>query len=299
MSKRRDLFVLLFFLLTLFLLFYLITGLFAPRDSLSKLNLGGGDKVALVKISGPIYSPYPVLDQLEKIEGNASIKAILLRLETPGGAVGASQEIYRKLAYLRDEKHLPIVASMGNVAASGGYYIALGADTIVANPGTITGSIGVIAEFPVYGRLLEKIGVEMEVVKSGKFKDTGSPNRPMTAEEKAYIQGVIDDSYQQFVGAVAAERRLSPQQAELLADGRVYTGRQALQHGLVDVLGGQDEALNLAGKLAGISGTPRLVEFHRKRLTLLDLIFGDLEEILFLRLGLFCPLKYELPRNFR
>ena len=298
MSRRRDLFVLLFLLLALVLFFYLITGLLSPPEGLDGLGVPGGEKVALVEIFGPIYNPHPILEQLKKIEDDSGVKAILLRLETPGGGVAASQEIYARLANLRDHKELPIVASMGGVAASGGYYVALGADTIMANPGTLTGSIGVIAEFPTYGKLFEKIGVEFEVVKSGKFKDTGSPHRPLTGEERQYLQSVIDDSYQQFLAAVAEERQIDVKKAELLADGRVYTGRQAQTLGLVDLLGGMEDALKLAGEMGGIEGEPRLVEFRHRRLTMLDLIFGDLEEILFLRLGLTAPLKYEMPQNY-
>lgn len=298
MSRRRDLFVLLFLLLALVLFFYLITGLLSPPAGFDGLGVPGGEKVALVEIFGPIYNPHPILEQLKKIEDDSGVKAILLRLETPGGGVAASQEIYARLAYLRDQKEIPIVASMGGVAASGGYYVALGADTIMANPGTLTGSIGVIAEFPTYGKLFEKIGINFEVIKSGKFKDTGSPHRPLTGEERQYLQSVIDDSYQQFLAAVVEERQIDVKKAELLADGRVYTGRQAQALGLVDLLGGMDQALKLAGELGGIEGEPRLVEFRRPRLSLFDILFGDLEEILYLRLGLAEPLKYEMPRNY-
>lgn len=298
MSRRRDLFVLLVFLLAFFLFFYLVFDALTPKSALDDLSLGGGSKVGLIQLIGPIYNSRPILDQLDKMEESSSIKAILVRLETPGGGVAASQEIYQKLAHLRDEKNIPIIASMGGVAASGGYYISLGADTIVANPGTTTGSIGVLAEIPVYGALLKKIGVEVEVIKSGKFKDTGSPHRALTPEEKKYLQGWVDDTYQQFVETVAAERGMDLQQVELLADGRVYTGRQALKLGLVDILGSMDDALRIAGELGGITGKPRLVKLEKKKLTLLDFLLGDIEEIIFLQLGMAIPLKYEMPRTF-
>jgi protease-4 len=289
------LYVLLFFLLALFLFFYFAFGIFTPSDSLTELNLGGGDKIGLVKIIGPIYDARPILDQLDKVEEIPSIKGILLRLDTPGGGVAASQEIYQKLRYLRDEKQIPIVASMGSVAASGGYYVALGADTIMANPGTVTGSIGVIGQFPEYAQLLKKIGVEVQVVKSGEFKDTGSPSRPLTQADKAYLQNLIMDIYRQFLDAIVAERNISLERVEQLADGRVYTGRQAEELELIDLIGTYDDALRLVGKMAGISGKPRLVELQRKKMTLLDFVFGDLEEMLFLRWGLSIPLRYELP----
>jgi len=298
LNRRRDLFVLLFFLLFFFLFIYLIFGLITPSDSLDDLSLSGGEKVALIKIVGGIYDSKPILAQLDKIEESKAVKAVVLRLETPGGAVAASQEIYRKLKYLRDEKGIPIVASMGNVAASGGYYVALGADTIIANPGTITGSIGVIASIFQYQRLFEKLGVSVETVKSGKFKDTGSPFRGMTGEEREYLQSLIDDTYDQFVHAVAEGRNLEVAEVELLADGRVYTGRQAKELGLIDLLGGLDEAVQIAGELGGISGKPQVVELAKKKLTLLDILLGDLEEIIFLKLGLATPLKYELPQSF-
>jgi len=298
LNRRRDLFVLLFFLLFFFLFIYLIFGLITPSDSLDDLSLSGGEKVALIKIVGGIYDSKPILSQLDKIEESKAVKAVVLRLETPGGAVAASQEIYRKLKYLRDEKGIPIVASMGNVAASGGYYVALGADTIIANPGTITGSIGVIASIFQYQRLFEKLGVGVETVKSGKFKDTGSPFRGMTGEEREYLQSLIDDTYDQFVHAVAEGRNLEVAEVELLADGRVYTGRQAKELGLIDILGGLDEAIQVAGELGGISGKPQVVELAKKKLTLLDILLSDLEEIIFLKLGLAIPLKYELPQGF-
>lgn len=295
MSKRRDLFVLLFLLLILVLFFYLSFGVFTPGGEKDETSYtGGGDKVGLVEVTGPIYVSKSVLDQLDRVEHNPSIKAVLLRLETPGGGVAASQEIYQRLAYLRDTKHIPIVASMGGVAASGGYYIALGSDTIMADPGTITGSIGVIGEWPVWDRLADKLGVKFEVVKSGKFKDVPSPLRPLGTEERDYMQSLIDDMYHQFVQAVATERHLEVARVELLADGRVYTGRQAKDNGLIDLLGSPDDALRLAGKLGGISGTPRLLKLKREKLTALDLVFGDLQEMVVTHLGLLSPLRYEL-----
>ncbi len=295
MSRRKDLYVLLVFFLALFLFFYFAFGVFSPSDSFTELNLGGGDKIALVKIIGPIYDARPILDQLIKVEEIPSIKGILLRLDTPGGGVAASQEIYQKLRYLRDEKKIPIVASMGSVAASGGYYVALGADTIMANPGTVTGSIGVIGQFPEYARLLKKIGVDVQVVKSGEFKDTGIPSRPLTQADRAYLQNLIMDIYHQFLDAIVAERKISLARVEQLADGRVYTGRQAQELELIDLIGTYDDALKLVGEMAGISGKPRLVELQRKKKTLLDFVFGDLEEMLFLRWGLSVPMRYELP----
>ncbi len=299
MNRRRDIVILLLFLFFFFIVIYLIFGAFSPGDSFEDLSLGGGDKVAVIKIIGGIYDPQPILEQLEKIEENSSVKAVVLRLETPGGSVAASQEIYRKLASLRDELEIPIVASMGNIAASGGYYVAMGADTIIANPGTITGSIGVIFSIPQYYELFEKIGIGSEVIKSGRFKDTGSPFRSMNDAEKDYLQALIDDSYEQFIETVAEERNLDIEKVKLLADGRVFTGRQAKKQNLIDILGGYDDAIDLAGELGGISGKPRVVNMEKKRkLTIFDLLFGDIKEILYLQMGLSVPLRYEMPQNF-
>ncbi|MCX6639577.1 MAG: signal peptide peptidase SppA [bacterium] len=298
MSRRNDLLILLIFVACFFVALYLIFGLFTPRSAFDNLSTGSGSRIALLQIVGPIYNPQPILDQLNKIEDSDGIKALLLRLDTPGGGVAAAQEIYSKLVYLRDEKKIPIVASMGSVAASGGYYIAVGADTIIANPGTITGSIGVIADLFNYSKLAEKIGLQLDVIKSGKFKDTGNPYRQITGEEREYLQGLIDDSYHQFVETVARERNMKVEDVELLADGRVYTGRQAKESGLIDLLGGYDDAVKLAAGLGGIKGKPRVVELKKdKKLTLYDLLFGDLQEIAYFNFGIALPLKYELPRR--
>jgi protease-4 len=281
--------------LVLALFFYMSFGVFSPsRDGSDSGYKGGGDKVGLVEIIGPIYNSKPILEQLDKVENNPSIKAILLRLETPGGGVAASQEVYQRLVYLRDTKHIPIVASMGGVAASGGYYIALGTDTIMANPGTITGSIGVIGAYAVWDKLAEKIGIKFETVKSGKFKDVPSPNRPLSEEERSYMQSLIDDMYHQFIAVVSKERNLDLAKVELLADGRVYTGQQAQGNGLIDLIGTPDDALRLAGKMAGISGKPTVIELRKKKLTALDLLLGDVEEMAVTHLGILAPLRYEL-----
>ncbi len=296
MSRRRDVIILLFFLVFFFFTLYLLFGTFTTGDSFGDLDLSGGDKVALIKITGGIYNPEPILDQIEEIEESTAIKAVVLRLETPGGSVAASQEVYAGLARLRDETGIPIVASMGNIAASGGYYVAMGADTIFASPGTITGSIGVILSFPQYHELLDKIGFGSVVVKSGKFKDTGSPLRSIESAERDYLQALIDDTYHQFVETVAEERQLDVDTVELLADGRVYTGRQAHEHDLIDLLGGLNDAIELAGILGGISGKPEVVSLaRREKLTLFDLLFGDLNEVLVQKLGMATPLKYEMP----
>jgi len=209
----------------------------------------------------------------ETLADNSSVKAILLRVDTPGGGVAASQEIYEEVKSIRDSGK-PVVVSMGSLAASGGYYVSCGATRIVANPGTITGSIGVIAMFPNYEKLMGKIGLDMNVIKSGEYKDSGSPFRPMTEQDRKYFQGVVDDSYQQFLDVVSKERKLDIDKLKRFADGRVFTGQQALKLGLVDTLGSFEDAVSIAAKLGGISGKPVVVEERRMR-SLSDLIFGD------------------------
>jgi protease IV len=234
---------------------------------------GGGAKVAVVSLTGTIISSGSIIAALQNLADNRSVKAIVLRVDSPGGGVAASQEIYEEVKSIRDSVK-PIVVSMGSIAASGGYYISCAATRIVANPGTITGSIGVIAMFPNYTKLMDKLGLEMNVIKSGKYKDSGSPFRDMTETDREYFQGVVDDSYGQFLDAVAGERKLSVENLRKFADGRVFTGAQALKLGLIDTLGSMEDAISIAAKLGGIKGKPTVVE-ERKPRTLVDLLLGD------------------------
>jgi protease-4 len=206
------------------------------------------------------------------------VKAILIRVDSPGGGVVPSQEIHDQVRWLRQEKKKKVVVSMGSVAASGGYYIACAADHIVANPGTITGSIGVIAEWVNYGNLLKWAQLESEVLKSGELKDAGSPTRALTPKEREYLQGIINQLYAQFVTAVAEGRNdkgLTPERVSQLADGRVYTGEEALREKLIDSLGNYETALKLTAEMVGIRGEPNVVTPPRpRRGTLLDLLTG-------------------------
>jgi protease IV len=211
-----------------------------------------GDKVAVIEINGPIVDARPTLESLKQFREETAVKAMVLRIDSPGGGVGPSQEIYAEVLKTRAVK--PVVASMGAVAASGGYYIAAAADGIVANPGTVTGSIGVIMGYTNFSQLLERIGLTPVVIKSGTFKDTGSPTREMTTQEKALLQGVIDDMHQQFVSAIAEGRQMPTEEIVALADGRIFSGKQAKENGLVDRLGNFEDAINWAGELGGISG---------------------------------------------
>ena len=239
-----------------------------------------GARVGLVRVEGAIYDSRQVIEDLESMASDSGIRAIVLRVDSPGGGAAAAQEISE---YVRDVRELgvPIVASMGSIAASGGYYIACAADTILANPGTLTGSIGVIMSFSNFEELFGKIGMDFDVVKSGQFKDIGSWSREMTAEERALLQGTIDDIHSQFVEAVAAGRGMAFEDVAALADGRILSGRQALAAGLVDSLGTLEDAIHLAAWMGGIEGTPRVEEpVRRQRLTIWDVLSGTASNIL-------------------
>lgn len=251
--------------LSLFALAYMAR--FLPETQ----SLALGSRVGLVEVTGTIASSGPVVEEISRFARDRTIKAIVVRLESPGGGVAAAQEIYDELVKVRATGK-PVVASMGGVAASGAYYVACGADSIVANPGTLTGSIGVIMSFPNTQELLKKVGIEMQVVKTGEFKDLGSISRPITPEERQLVGDLIGDVYDQFVTVVAVERNLDVEAVKRIADGRVMTGRQAYELGLVDRLGGFRDAVMLAGDLAGIRGEPTLVKKRRHVTTLWDLI---------------------------
>ena len=236
----------------------------------------GREKVGIVPVEGIIgidVQSKNVVEQLDKFRKNPAIRAIVVRIASPGGSVGPSQEIHDKIQEVAKKKK--VVASLADVAASGGYYVACAADRIVANPGTITGSIGVIIEFPNWQKLSEKIGITQAVIKSGEFKDIGNPNRPLTDAERQLLQGVIDDVYEQFVGAVSRGRRLDRRKVLPYADGRIFSGRQAKKFGFVDELGGLEAAVRLAGKLGGIRGEPEVVYPERKFQSVLDFLTGD------------------------
>jgi protease-4 len=237
------------------------------------LNLSFGDKIGVIPIQGPIMDSERIVTQLVELKKDRRIKAIILRIDSPGGGVGPSQEIYREVRKTINTKK--VVVSMGSLAASGGYYIASAANRIVANPGTITGSIGVIMEFVHIEDLLKKIGVDMEVLKSGEFKDIGSPHREMSPRDKELIKGLISDIQEQFVSAVARGRDLSVEEVQEIADGRILTGARAKELGLVDLLGNFQDAVDLTKKLVGIKGDVTLVYPKKDRSRLWDFIFDD------------------------
>jgi protease-4 len=228
------------------------------------LDLTGEDRVGLIRVEGVILDSQWTVGELKKFGDNPSVKAIVLRIDSPGGGVVPSQEIYDEVKRVRNKHNKAVVASMGNVAASGGYYIAAATDRILANPGTLTGSIGVVMETANIEGLLSKLGVEGVVVKSGRFKDVGSPLRKMSDEERAVLQAVMNDVHSQFIQAVAEGRSMEVADVTPLADGRIFTGRQAKEAKLVDELGTLEDAIRLAADLGGIEGEPRIIEPKRR-----------------------------------
>ena len=259
-------------LVIVFVMALLIAGPMLSSDS--SFSSTGGGRIALVEVRGPITRAEDTVKQLIKYREDDSVRAIVLRIESPGGAVAPTQEIFDELGKTREAGKI-IVASMGSVAASGGYYIACAADSIVANPGSITGSIGVITVAPSAEDLFEKIGIDWQVVKSGRHKDIGSMNRGMTDEEFGIVQSVVDDVYDQFVGAVASYRPLSREEVVEVADGRIYTGNQALPLGLVDRLGTYQDAISLAGEMAGLPEKPSVIRQRPK--TFFEMLMENLE----------------------
>lgn len=263
-------FVLLFGLFLITMLSWIFSG---ESSETREVTTTGGEKVAVVELKETILSSDEIVRQFKKYRENRSIRAIVFRVESPGGGVAASQEIYEEVKKTRDGGK-PVVVSMGSVAASGGYYVSCGASKIVANPGTLTGSIGVIIQYLQFKDLMNKLGIGETTVKTGKFKDSGSPFRKMTEEEKRYFSVITGDVYNQFVDVVVNERKLPRKQVLKYADGRVFTGKQALQYGFVDTLGTMEDAIKIAATMGGIHGKPSIVK-EVKRRTFFDRLVGD------------------------
>jgi protease-4 len=252
------------FVISVWALFY-----FTSRDE----SFWARDKVAIIEIKGVILDPQPAIEKLIRFRKNEQVKAIILRIDSPGGGVGPAQEIYAEVKKTQREKK--VLASVGSVAASGGYYIACAADEIMANPGSITGSIGVIVESLNIEELLKKIGLRSNVVKSGKHKDIGSPMRPMTEEERKLLQGVLDSIHEQFIQAVADGRKLPVETIRPLADGRIFSGNQAKSLGLIDSLGNLEDAITLAAQMGGIKGEPEVIYPEKKRFSIFEILFQE------------------------
>jgi protease-4 len=258
------------------------------------IKQGSGGKIAILRLEGQIseseetgafaagsISSTRVTKLLDRLADDPEVKAVVLRINSPGGAVVASDEIYRRVAELQKKK--VVVASLGDVAASGGYYIAAGANQIVANPATITGSIGVIAQFPKLSGLYDKVGLEMRTFKSGEFKDLGSESRDFTPEEREIVNGIITSSYDQFVSVIAEGREMDEAKVRELADGRIYSGTQAKDLGLVDEVGDFGTAVNSASKLANVND-PTLIEYSDQ--SFIEVLFESQSKKLDLTAGL-------------
>lgn len=264
------------FLLAVFALVY-----FTARSQQKNTFSGGfGDKIAVVDLDGVILSPKEMVEQLRKFADDSSVKAIVIHVNSPGGGAAASEEIYREVLRIRDVKKKRIVASIETVGASGAYYVSSATNKIFADDASIVGSIGVIAEWYNYEELLKWAKLRAIVLKAGEFKDTGSPVREMTPAERAYMQGLIDNMHEQFIQSVATGRRMKLEEVKPLADGKVWTGEQALPLKLIDQIGDFRAALEDTAKSVGIKGEPTIVRPEKDRKTVLDLLFGDASELL-------------------
>lgn len=237
-------------------------------------SFGFGAAIAVIPVDGIIGDDREVLDNIRRFRKDPSVKGFVVAINSPGGAVGPSQSIYSELKRLRDADERPVIASIGGIGASGGYYVALGADSIFALPGSITGSIGVIMELPNVGGLMEKVGVQMQVVKSAEHKDIGSPFREMSGSDREVLGAMVEDVYQQFVEVVSTERNQDVEELQPIFDGRVVSGRQALKAGLIDRLGNINDAVAAAGLIAGLGSDPKRVYPPEDRVTLLDILLG-------------------------
>ncbi len=233
-------------------------------------NFDFGEKVGIIEIKGVISDSKDIIAHLKQFREDDSIKSIVLRIDSPGGGVGPSQEIFREVRKTIVQKK--VITSMGTIAASGGYYVAAGTDGIVANPGTITGSIGVIMGFTNFEELIKKIGLVPIVIKSGKYKDTGSPVRQMTEDEEKILQNFVQRIHMQFVKAIAEGRKMDAGKVKSIADGRIFSGEEAKDLGLVDRLGNLDDAIEWAGRLGGIKGKISTVYAPEKKYSLLRYI---------------------------
>jgi protease-4 len=264
------------FVLAVFSLVYLTL-----HAGTNETGFGGfGDRIGVVDLDGVILSPQPVVGQLKKFADDSSIKAIILHVNSPGGGVAASEEIYREVKRIREEKKKQVVVSIETVGASGAYYIASASNKIYADQGSIVGSIGVIAEWMNYGDLLKWAKLKSIVFKTGEFKDTGNPTRDLTPAEQAYMQSLIDNMFGQFVHAVADGRGIKFEDVKSIANGKVWTGEQALSMKLIDNVGDFEAAVKDTAKSVGISGEPTLVRAEKDRRTMLDLLTGDISQLI-------------------
>ncbi|MGQ9707343.1 MAG: signal peptide peptidase SppA [bacterium] len=274
--NRRILTIIIIAAVLVTLISTVLTVLFFVTGLKDDLSAPAGRALGYVTIEGTITDSRELVRQLRTLTKNPQVKGILIRVESPGGGVTPAHEIYSEIKRTK-EQGKPVVVSMGAVAASGGYYVSAPANVIVANPGTLTGSIGVIMELPVIRGLLEKIGMKVEVIKSREAKDIGSPFREMTEKDRQLLQGVVDDVYNQFLEVVSTARAIPVDRLKLIADGRILTGKQALEFGLVDTLGTLEDAKRILANLCGIEGEPKLIKPKPKLRQLWRQLFEEIE----------------------
>ena len=275
-------------LLLLIICIGIATALLGDRDSLV-----GSEGVGLVEVKGIIMDGQETVRQLRLLKKDKRVKAVVLRVDSPGGVVGPSQEISAEVRGLAKVKK--VVVSMGSVAASGGYYVSVPATLIYANPGTITGSIGVLMKFSNIEGLMDKVGMKAFTLKTGKYKDVGSPARTMTPDEREMLQGVIDSTHAQFIKAVAEGRKLPVGEVARIADGRIFSGEQALALKLIDRIGTMQDAIEEAGRLGGIKGEPEVIRPPKRKKPMLDMLVQGTAE----QLGLLLRGDHEMSVDYR
>lgn len=263
--------------MALFFVLCLIAFVFYVSTGESSLFSFSTNQIAALDLEGTIVDSREFVDQLEEYGNRPGVRSVVIRINSPGGGVAASQEIYEAILKFKRDTDKKVIASMASVAASGGYYVACAADTILANPGSVTGSIGVIMNWYNYGDLLQWAKLQNIVIKTGPFKDAGSSTRPLTEEEQAYFQSVVNSMQDQFISAVSGNRNMAEEDVRKLADGRIFTGQEAVALGLVDRIGTYQDAVEEAAVAAGIEGEPTIVRPSKKSISLLDLLLGDVK----------------------
>lgn len=274
MGKKLSIFFIsIFALMGLILISLFASMIFSIKQATSPIQISGSENIAILEIEGIILSSSKVIEKIAKIKDEPNIKAVIVRINSPGGAVGPSQEIYSELLKLKEK--MPVFASLETVAASGGYYVAAACDKILTNPGTLTGSIGVIMNFVNFRKVYDFLKLDHSVIKSGNFKDIGSGLRDMKPEEKIILQSIIDDTFKQFTDAILANRKITPKNLKLISDGRILTGLQAKKMGLVDEIGTLNDTIEQITKAANMQSKPNIIYPLRKKEKILDFLLDS------------------------
>jgi len=245
----------------------------------NEFNISHSGDIGILSLEGVIIKSDKFIYQLKKYGKSNSIKGIIIKINSPGGSSATSQEIYEMVKWVKNKYKKPIFVAMGSVAASGGYYVAIAADSIFALPSTLTGSIGVIMDFPQWEKALNKIGLKMNVIKSGELKDSGSPYREFTENDKKYFQSLVNDVYEQFIQDVSKSRDISLEEVKKLANGQVFTGRQAYKYKLIDKIGTTQDAIDLMAKTLKLGKDPKIVKPKKDKMTIMDILFGDIKNL--------------------